>query len=542
MLIFMGFCAIGFSQNKATNAPADQYSQTVQLPAAYYNSSETAIGETTGITSTIERDANIRVPFTGTYYFRSPDAIVYDNGPYFNVAGPPDISFLQDASLGMGTYGFGAQFTAGNSVADDVVLTDSYDITSIDVFAYQTGSSAPSINALYLQVWDGDPSGGGASVIWGDLTTDILDTATATDAFRQLESAPGDLSREIQRANGLTTGLSLTPGTYWIEYSFEGTGGSGPWAPPVVITGNATTGNALQNQAGLWVVLLDVGTQGMPFVMYGDLVGGGTACNESNPSNGFENGYTSSIDTPQHIATDLTVAIGENMDFNKATVNFIMPDGDAVVSADITVYADDFGGLPDPGNIIATQAGVLPSSQTVLGDFPAASSLDVSEVVFDLTPSIPLAGQAAFPTTYWVSVYVTTTSGTGGPGYWETTSASIVGYPSVYSPDGGVTWLVATGADDLVYNFEGNCDPLSVADNTLGGFTFYPNPTNGALSLKAVKNIDTVAIYNLLGQSVLNSKIGATTSNLDISGLTTGTYIMKVTVEGQTGTYKVLKN
>ncbi|TXD71481.1 T9SS type A sorting domain-containing protein [Aequorivita antarctica] len=279
----------------------------------------------------------------------------------------------------------------------------------------------------------------------------------------------------------------------------------------------------------------------MPFVMYGDLVGGGTACNESNPSNGFENGYTSSVDTAQMIATDLTVAINENMSFNKATVNFIMPDGDAVVSADIIVYADDFGGLPDPGNIIASQTGVVPSSQTVLGDFPAAPSLDVSEIVFDLAP-IALAGQGAFPTTYWVSVYVTTTSGTGGPGYWETTTASIVGYPSVYSPDGGVTWLVATGADDLVYNFEGDCDPLSVADNTLGGFTFYPNPTNGALSLKAVKNIDTVAIYNLLGQSVLNSKIGATTSNLDISGLTTGTYIMKVTVDGQTGTYKVLKN
>ncbi|MEH6763489.1 MAG: T9SS type A sorting domain-containing protein [Aequorivita antarctica] len=544
MLIFLSFCAMGFSQNKATNEPADQNSQTVQLPAAYYNSTGTAIGETTGVISEGTRDFGISVPFTGTYYFRSPDAIVYDNGPYFNVAGPPDISFLQDASLGMGNYGWGAQFTAGNSMADDVVLAADYDITSIDVFAYQTGSSAPSINALYLQVWDGDPSGGGASVIWGDLTTDILDTATATDAFRQLESAPGDTSREIQRVTGLTTGLSLTAGTYWIEYSFAGTGASGPWAPPIVITGNATTGNALQNQAGLWVIAEDPGSltpQGFPFVMYGDLVGGGTACNESNPSNGFENGYTSSVDTAQMIATDLTVAINENMSFNKATVNFIMPDGDAVVSADIIVYADDFGGLPDPGNIIASQAGVVPSSQTVLGDFPAAPSLDVSEIVFDLAP-IALAGQGAFPTTYWVSVYVTTTSGTGGPGYWETTTASIVGYPSVYSPDGGVTWLVATGADDLVYNFEGDCDPLSVADNTLGGFTFYPNPTNGALSLKAVKNIDTVAIYNLLGQSVLNSKIGATTSNLDISGLTTGTYIMKVTVDGQTGTYKVLKN
>ncbi|MDP2687987.1 MAG: T9SS type A sorting domain-containing protein [Aequorivita sp.] len=444
----------------------------------------------------------------------------------------------------MGLYGFGAQFTAGNSMADDVVLAADYDITSIDVFAYQTGSSAPSVNALYLQVWDGDPSGGGASVIWGDLTTNILDTAAATDAFRQLESAPGDTSREIQRVTGLTTGLSLTAGTYWIEYTFAGTGASGPWAPPIVITGNATTGNALQNQAGVWVIAEDSGSltpQGMPFVMYGDLVGGGTACNELNPSNGFENGYTSSANTPQVIATDLTVAAGENMSFNKATTNFIMPDGDTILSADIIVYADDFGGLPDPGNIIATQAGVVPSSQTVLGDFPAASTLDVTEVVFDLAP-IALAGQAAFPTTYWVSVYVTTSAGAGGPGYWEYTTASIVGYPSVFSADGGATWNVATGTDDLVYNFEGDCDLLSVSDNTLDGFAYYPNPTSDVLSLKSVNSIDSVAIYNLLGQRVIDTKIGATTSDINLSGLTAGTYIMKVVVEGQTGTFKVLKN
>ncbi|MDN3723880.1 T9SS type A sorting domain-containing protein [Aequorivita sp. SDUM287046] len=111
---------------------------------------------------------------------------------------------------------------------------------------------------------------------------------------------------------------------------------------------------------------------------------------------------------------------------------------------------------------------------------------------------------------------------------------------------------VLTGASTVIGLFSGGADQvawtsargeiLGVSENALQGFAYYPNPTNGALSLKSVNNIDSVAIYNLLGQSVLNTKVGATTSNLDISGLTTGTYIMKVTVEGQTGTYKVLKN
>lgn len=45
-----------------------------------------------------------------------------------------------------------------------------------------------------------------------------------------------------------------------------------------MILGETTTGNALQNQAGSWVSILDSGTstpQGFPFIMYGDIVGGG---------------------------------------------------------------------------------------------------------------------------------------------------------------------------------------------------------------------------------------------------------------------------
>ncbi len=109
-----------------------------------------------------------------------------------------------------------------------------------------------------------------------------------------------------------------------------------------------------------------------------------------------------------------------------------------------------------------------------------------------------------------------------------------------------------TGASTVIGLFNGGADQvawtsakgeiLGVSENALEGFVYYPNPTNGALSLKSVNNIDSVAIFNLLGQSVLNSKVGATTTDLDISGLTTGTYIMKVVVNGQTGTYKVLKN
>ena len=53
--------------------------------------------------------------------------------------------------------------------------------------------------------------------------------------------------------------------------------------------------------------------------------------------------------------------------------------------------------------------------------------------------------------------------------------------------------------------------------------------------------IEQVAIFTMLGQKVVDQTIGATTSQLNISHLATGTYIMKVSVNGQTGTYKIIK-
>ncbi|QQX76673.1 MULTISPECIES: T9SS type A sorting domain-containing protein [Aequorivita] len=129
-------------------------------------------------------------------------------------------------------------------------------------------------------------------------------------------------------------------------------------------------------------------------------------------------------------------------------------------------------------------------------------------------------------------------------------------YLSAYNADAGQSqWReldVTDGSSTLIGLFNGGSDQVAwssvigdtqgVSENSLKGFSYYPNPANDVISLKAANSIDSVAIYNLLGQQVLSAKVGATTSDLNIAGLTTGTYIMKVTVNGQTGTYKVLKN
>jgi hypothetical protein len=201
--------------------------------------------------------------------------VLWDNGPFITEpgggSGGTDYSALQDASLGMGTYGAGFQIASNNSIADDFDVTGSWNVNTITVYGYQTGSGPPStLNDVRMQIWDGDPMAGG-SVIWGDMATNLMISTDWTNVWRVLESAPAE-NRPIMEIVADVSGLFLNAGTYWVEYSVGGTGTSGPWAPYITILGQTTTGNALQSIAGAWAPLEDGGTltpQGLPFIIEG---------------------------------------------------------------------------------------------------------------------------------------------------------------------------------------------------------------------------------------------------------------------------------
>ena len=61
------------------------------------------------------------------------------------------------------------------------------------------------------------------------------------------------------------------------------------------------------------------------------------------------------------------------------------------------------------------------------------------------------------------------------------------------------------------------------------------------LNLSAQDAIERVVIYNMLGQKVFDQNMNATSSQVNVSDLATGAYILQVSVNGQIGTYKILK-
>jgi type IX secretion system substrate protein len=82
---------------------------------------------------------------------------------------------------------------------------------------------------------------------------------------------------------------------------------------------------------------------------------------------------------------------------------------------------------------------------------------------------------------------------------------------------------------------------LGISDTSLSGFRFYPNPATDVINFSAVVEIDRVAIYNMLGQKLLDQQIDNLNGVMDVSKLSVGSYLLTAQVNGQQGSYHFIK-
>jgi hypothetical protein len=76
-------------------------------------------------------------------------------------------------------------------------------------------------------------------------------------------------------------------------------------------------------------------------------------------------------------------------------------------------------------------------------------------------------------------------------------------------------------------------------DNT--NFSAYPNPVKDVLNVSYTSEISSVRVINMIGQEVISKNINETSSQIDMSQLSAGTYIVNVTVGDTIKTLKVVK-
>lgn len=89
---------------------------------------------------------------------------------------------------------------------------------------------------------------------------------------------------------------------------------------------------------------------------------------------------------------------------------------------------------------------------------------------------------------------------------------------------------------------------LRLSDDGLGNnsfdsrnFTYYPNPVKNALNLSYNQEISNVEVFNLLGQKVSSNVINSNAAQIDMSNLSKGAYMVRVTSNYQVKTIKVIK-
>jgi len=108
----------------------------------------------------------------------------------------------------------------------------------------------------------------------------------------------------------------------------------------------------------------------------------------------------------------------------------------------------------------------------------------------------------------------------------------------------GATLLIRLfGFNGLVGSYSISAFDGSLSNNSFdnANFSFYPNPVKNTLNLSYNQEISTVDVYNLLGQKVISTTINANTAQVDMSSVSKGAYMVRVTSNNQVKTIKVIK-
>ncbi len=83
--------------------------------------------------------------------------------------------------------------------------------------------------------------------------------------------------------------------------------------------------------------------------------------------------------------------------------------------------------------------------------------------------------------------------------------------------------------------------PLKVDDFNTTNFNYYPNPVNNILNLSYTTEITSAKVINIIGQTVLEQSINATSAQIDMENLPSGTYLVDINAKSNHKIIKVIK-
>jgi hypothetical protein len=100
--------------------------------------------------------------------------------------------------------------------------------------------------------------------------------------------------------------------------------------------------------------------------------------------------------------------------------------------------------------------------------------------------------------------------------------------------DGGADFYM----DNVIF-VEGEI--LDTNDFTANSFSVYPNPVSNVMNIESTGVVSNVTVYDVLGKVVLQSTPGTVSPRIDTSILSSGAYLVNVTIDGASKTVKIIK-
>lgn len=130
---------------------------------------------------------------------------------------------------------------------------------------------------------------------------------------------------------------------------------------------------------------------------------------------------------------------------------------------------------------------------------------------------------------------------------WQTVSIPLSDFVG-FSPANFFQFKIGSSSDlrtkiayfDNIY-FSVNPGTLNTNNFNISKVKLYPNPTSNVLNIESVGTIQNIAIFNVLGQEVMNKSANESLLSLDVSGLNAGVYVIKTVIDGTVSSTKFIK-
>lgn len=224
-------------------------------------------------------------------------------------------------------------------------------------------------------------------------------------------------------------------------------------------------------------------------------------------------------------------------------ITTVMAEGDAIsgLKGQATLFSSLLQFVPSTNANVASSGNTVTPQVVTIADLNGAVTaatyeselVQINNVTFDTTTANFPTTNTTFNITAGADTMVFRTLFTEA-NYMNT--AKPVAATNIYAlvgRNGATAQVTSRRLTDL------NVPLASSSFTTIDGLNMYPNPAKNNLFIETALNSNiTISIVNMLGKEVLNTTVVNNTVN--VSNLTSGIYIVKITEEGKTATKKLI--